>query len=43
MNLNDRQVAIAWRAWAYPAEIPRLKQADQPQQNGTKASTRHVA
>jgi hypothetical protein len=28
---------------AYLAEIPRLKQADQPQQNSTKASTRHVA
>jgi hypothetical protein len=43
MNRSDRQAAIASRALAYLAEIPRLKQADQPQQNSTKASTRHVA
>src|SRR6266566_6367599 len=34
---------FACRALAYLAEIPRLKQADQPQQSSTKASTRHVA
>jgi hypothetical protein len=39
MNVNDRQASIARRIIAYFAEIPRLKQAEQPQQSGTKSST----
>jgi hypothetical protein len=43
MNVNDRRASIARRVIAYLAEIPRLKQAEQPQQSGAKASTVPVA